>query len=118
VATVASNLVAVSAKFNLMSDQIEQIITTNKGDVNLAVLNLRDTTASFKQLATGVQEGKGLVGGLLTDEAMKVQAQMLLSNANVLVSEFATFGSNLNQRGIWSMLWKPKHTERSSETAR
>jgi phospholipid/cholesterol/gamma-HCH transport system substrate-binding protein len=118
VAMVANNLVAVSEKFNLMADQIEQVITTNKGEVNQAVSNLRDTTASVKQLAAGLQAGKGLAGGLLTDEAMKAQAVALFSNANAVASQFATFGSNLNQRGIWSMLWKPKHTGRSPDPAR
>jgi phospholipid/cholesterol/gamma-HCH transport system substrate-binding protein len=118
VGAVVTNLVAVSEKFNLMADQIGQIITTNSDDVNVAVKNLRDTTASFKQLASGLQAGKGLAGGLLNDEGMKAQAVALLSNANVVASEFGVFGSNLNQRGVWSMLWKPKHTERSADPAR
>jgi phospholipid/cholesterol/gamma-HCH transport system substrate-binding protein len=118
VGAMVTNLEAVSEKFNIMADQIEQIITTNKGDVNEAVKNLRDTTASFKQLASGLQAGNGLAGGLLKDEEMKAQAAALLSNANVVASQFTAFGSNLNQRGIWSMLWKPKNSERSTETAR
>jgi phospholipid/cholesterol/gamma-HCH transport system substrate-binding protein len=118
VAAVASNLVAVSEKFNVMADQIGQVITTNSGDVNEAVKNLRDTTASFKQLASGLQAGNGLAGALLRDEGMKAQVTALISNANVVASEFGAFGSNLNQRGIWSMLWKPKHTERRPDPAR
>jgi ABC-type transporter Mla subunit MlaD len=117
IGAVVTNLLAVSEKFDLMADQVGQIITTNAGDVNEAVKNLRDTTASFKQLATGLQAGNGLAGGLLKDESMKAQAVALLSNANVVASEFSAFGSNLNQRGIWSMLWKPKHSERSQSPA-
>lgn len=113
VGAVVTNLLAVSEKFNVMADQIELIISTNSGDVNDAVKNLRDTTATFKQLASDLQAGNGLAGGLLKDESMKAQAVMLLSNAVAVTSEFADFGSNLNQRGIWSMLWKPKHKEGS-----
>ncbi len=111
ISAMVTNLEAVSQKFNAMADQLQEIVTTNRGDVNEAVKNLRDTTASFKQLASGLQAGNGLAGGLLKDESMKAQTVALLSNANVLLAEFSAFGSNLNQRGIWSMLWKPKHNE-------
>jgi phospholipid/cholesterol/gamma-HCH transport system substrate-binding protein len=114
VAVMVTNLEAVSEKFNVMADKVELIITTNSEDVNEAVKNLRDTTASFKQLASGLQAGNGLAGSLLKDEELKAQAAALLSNANVVAAEFSAFGSNLNQRGVWSMLWKPKHTERST----
>jgi phospholipid/cholesterol/gamma-HCH transport system substrate-binding protein len=117
VAAMMTNLQAVSEKFNVMADQLEQVITTNRGDVNEAVKNLRDTTASFKQLASGLQAGDGLAGGLLKDEEMKAQAAALLSNANAVAAEFSAFGSNLNQRGVWHMLWKPKNTERSPDPA-
>ncbi len=113
VTAMVTNLETVSEKFNLMADQVELIITTNRGEVNEAVKNLRDTTASFKQLAAGLQAGNGLAGGLLKDEEMKAQTVALLSNANAVASQFSTFGSNLNQRGIWHMLWKPKPGERS-----
>ncbi|HUD49100.1 MAG TPA: MlaD family protein [Candidatus Baltobacteraceae bacterium] len=115
VAATVTNLEAVSEKFSLMADQVELIITTNTGSVNDAVKNLRDTTASFKQLAAGLQAGKGLAGGLLNDEEMKSEATALVSNANVVAAEFSDFGSNLNKEGIWRMLWKPKHTERSPD---
>jgi len=117
VGSVVTNLEAVSEKFNVMADQVEQIITTNRGDVNESVKNLRDTTASFKHLASGLEAGNGLAGGLLKDEAMKAQAVTLLSNANAVAAEFSAFGSNLNQKGVWRMLWKPKNTERSADPA-
>jgi phospholipid/cholesterol/gamma-HCH transport system substrate-binding protein len=117
VSAIVTNLEAVSQKFNAMADQVEQIITTNRGDVNEAVKNLRDTTASFKHLASGLEAGNGLAGSLLKDETMKAQAAALISNANAVAAEFSAFGSNLNQRGIWRMLWKPKNAERSAEPA-
>jgi phospholipid/cholesterol/gamma-HCH transport system substrate-binding protein len=117
ISAMVTNLEAVSEKFNTMADQLQEIVTTNRGDVNEAVKNLRDTTASFKQLASGLQAGNGLAGSLLKDEEMKAQSAALISNANAVAAEFSAFGSNLNQRGIWSMLWKPKHPERSQEPA-
>jgi phospholipid/cholesterol/gamma-HCH transport system substrate-binding protein len=117
VTAMVTNLEAVSEKFNIMADQVEQIISTNSGEVNEAVKNLRDTTASFKQLASGLQAGNGLAGGLLKDEEMKAQAVALLSNANAVAAQFSAFGSNLNQKGIWHMLWKSKPDERSAAAA-
>jgi ABC-type transporter Mla subunit MlaD len=112
---MVTNFEAVSEKFNVMADQLDQIIVTNRGDINDAVKNLRDTTASFKQLAAGLQAGDGLAGSLLKDETMKAQATALLSNANFVASQFADFGSNLNKNGIWRSLWKPKKPEKKSD---
>jgi len=118
VTTIVTNLEAVSQKINLMADQLDLIITTNSDDINQAVKNLRDTTVSFKQLAADLEAGKGLAGSLLKDETTKASFVELMSNANVAIAQFAAFGSNLNQRGVWSMLWKPKHDERSTRQSR
>jgi phospholipid/cholesterol/gamma-HCH transport system substrate-binding protein len=109
-----SNLRSFSEKLNLMAANLDRLVATNRPAVDEAIQNLRDTSASFKQLAADLEAGKGLAGGLLKDEEMKAQAASLISNANAMTAAFATFGTNLNQRGIWSMLWKPKHTERSA----
>ncbi len=116
ITAMVTNLEAVSEKFNIMADQLDQIIVTNRGDINDAVKNLRDTTASFKQLAAGLQAGDGLAGSLLKDETMKAQAAALISNANSVAEQFADFGSNLNKNGIWRSLWKPKSPEKKSST--
>jgi hypothetical protein len=42
----------------------------------------------------------------------------IVSNASTITAEFGAFGSHLNQRGIWAMLWKPKHTETNRPPAR
>jgi hypothetical protein len=55
------------------------------------------------------------VGGLLKDEVTKAQLAALISNANAMSAAFATFGSNLDQNGIWRTLWKPKHTEKNEK---
>jgi phospholipid/cholesterol/gamma-HCH transport system substrate-binding protein len=111
VTAAISSLDTFSKKLNTMADRLDQVITNNSGEVGEAVKNFRDASASFKQVAADLQAGKGLAGGLLKDEQMKVQVAALLSNANDMASNFSTFGSNLNQRGVWSMLWKPKNRE-------
>ncbi len=39
---------------------------------------------------------------------MKTQVSDLISNANTTAESLAMFTSNLNQRGVWSVLWKHK----------
>jgi len=48
----------------------------------------------------------------MKDDQMKASTAELISNANALASSFAVFGSNLDQKGIWRMLWKPKQPEK------
>jgi phospholipid/cholesterol/gamma-HCH transport system substrate-binding protein len=116
ISAAATNLLSFSEKLNSMATDLDGLVATNRPVVDEAIRNLRDTSASFKQVAVDLEAGKGLAGGLLKDEAMKAEAASLLTNANALAAAFATFGNNLNQRGIWRMLWKPKHTEGSEQS--
>lgn len=117
VTEAVTNLRVFSLKLNLMADELDQVILTNRGDVSATAQNLRDTSASFKQLASDLQAGHGLAGGLLKDQEMKAQVTLLLSNANATTAAFGAFGSNLNQRGLWKMLWTPKPAERTAAPA-
>jgi len=103
-----TNLQVFSQKLNVIADNVDQTISTNRGDLTDAVKNFRDASASLKQLASDLQAGKGMAGSLLKDEQMKANMVSLISNVNATASEFSAFGNNLNRRGIWSMLWKPK----------
>ncbi len=98
----------VSDKLDKMADELRVIISTNSTDLAQAVDNFRDTSASLKQTTEDLQKGKGLAGMLLKDDRMKGQVQDLLQNLNSMSANFAIFGSNLNQRGLWSMLRTPK----------
>jgi len=116
--TAVTNLRSFSERLNLVAGDLDHLVATNRPVVDETIRNLRDTSAVFKQLADDLEAGKGLAGGLLKDEQMKAEAASLISNANAVAAVFSTFGSNLNQRGIWSMLWKPKHTEKNEKSER
>ena len=111
-----TNLRSFSEKLNLIATDLDHLVATNRPAINESIQNLRDTLVSFKQVAADLEAGKGLAGGLLKDEAMKAEAASLINNANALAAAFATFGNNLNQRGIWRMLWKPKYIEENEKT--
>jgi phospholipid/cholesterol/gamma-HCH transport system substrate-binding protein len=102
------NLRDVSDKLNVMADDLQKVISTNATEVSSAVKNFGETAASLKQTTDELQQGKGVVGSLLKDERMKQQVQDLIQNLNSMSANFAIFGSNLNQRGLWSMLRSPK----------
>ncbi|MDB6059764.1 MAG: hypothetical protein JWO95_3608, partial [Verrucomicrobiales bacterium] len=106
--STVKSLRRVSDKLDKMSDDLHAIITTNSADLAIAVSNFRETSASLKQSADELQNGKGLAGSLLKDEQMKNKMQDLIQNLNSMSANFAIFGSNLNQRGLWSMLRSPK----------
>jgi len=111
-----TNLLRFSEKLNVVADDLDRLVLTNRPGVEATIQNLRDTSASFKHVAADLEAGNGLAGGLLHDESMKAETASLISNANAVAASFATFGSNLNQRGIWRMLWKPKQTEKSEKS--
>lgn len=106
--SAVTNLRNVSDKLDKMADDLHVIINTNSADLAKAIDNFRDTSASLKQTAEDLQHGKGAIGTLLKDEHTKAQVQDLIQNLNSMSANFAIFGSNLNQRGLWSMLRSPK----------
>ncbi|HWD19076.1 MAG TPA: MlaD family protein [Verrucomicrobiae bacterium] len=112
-----TNFVAFSEKVNGLADNLDGVIVTNRETLNEAIKNFRDTAVTFKQLAADLQAGRGVAGGLLKDEQMKQQVAELISNVNLTAESLTLFGSNLNQRGVWAMLWKPKAAQKSSEPA-
>jgi phospholipid/cholesterol/gamma-HCH transport system substrate-binding protein len=116
--TAVTNLLSFSEKLNLMAGGLDRLVATNRPAVDETIRNLRDTSALFKQLAADLEAGKGLAGGLLKDEEMKAETASLISNANAMTAAFSAFGSNINQRGLWRMLWKPKHTESNEKNER
>jgi hypothetical protein len=67
--------------------RLGRLVATNRPGHD-PVQNLRDTSASFKQVAADLEAGKGLVGGLLKDED-ESQAASLISNANAVAAAFS-----------------------------
>ena len=113
-----SNFQALSVRLTNTAAELDRLIVTNRDDVRKVVGNLTVASDQFKQIALDLQAGKGSVGALLKDEKMAAEMASFVSNANTMTAEFSAFGRNLNQRGIWAMLWKPKHTETNRPTAR
>lgn len=96
------------------SVELKTVLATNQNDIAVAVKNLRGASVTVNQLLDDVKATNGPAGLLLRDEQMKQQLSALATNLTLVTENFGTFSSNLNRRGIWSMLWKPK-SKKSSE---
>ncbi|MEO6035441.1 MAG: MlaD family protein [Verrucomicrobiota bacterium] len=100
------------------SVELKTVLKTNQNDIAAAVKNLRTASVTVNELLDDVKATNGTVGLLLRDEQMKSQLVSLGTNLTVVAENFGAFSSNLNRRGIWSMLWKPKTKKESSEQDR
>ncbi len=104
--TSVSNLVLFSRQLNRIGEDLHLLVVTNQSEVSVAVKNLQSATFTAKDVMADVRAGKGLVGGLLTDEALKENLYSTLSN-------LSTLSSNLNKYGL---LYKPKKPKNESDS--
>ena len=93
-----TNLLEFSRKLQKVAMEVDETIITNRVELSESMKNLRDTTASLKQMTADMQAGKGLAGALLGDEQLRAQVSITVSNL-VVVSD------NLARHGL---LYKPK----------
>ena len=100
-----SNIVYFSHQLNGLADSAHDLLASNGAQISVATRNIADSTATLKSVVTDVQDGKGLAGTIL-------QNQVLSSNVQAIASNLAETTSNLNQVGLWGILWAPKHHEK------
>lgn len=113
-----SNFQAFSAGLTNSENELNHIITDNRGDIHEAVTNLTLASQHIRMITDDLQSGKGPAGALLKDPQVAAQIKSLVSNADNLTEEFSEFGHNLNKKGIWAMLWKPKRANTNNAPGR
>jgi phospholipid/cholesterol/gamma-HCH transport system substrate-binding protein len=109
--TTIGNFKVFSASLTNTAGTLGEIVDTNRDDVRTFVTNLTEASVNFRKLSSDLQAGKGPINSLLRDEKMNAELASAISNANTITEEISLFGSNLNQKGIWAMLWRPKQPE-------
>jgi phospholipid/cholesterol/gamma-HCH transport system substrate-binding protein len=87
-----TNLHEFSRKLNKVAMEVDETIVSNRVELNDSMKNLRDATASMKNMMADLEAGKGLAGGLLKDEQTRAQFALTVSNLSVLSSNLARFG--------------------------
>ncbi len=91
-ALALTNLLAFSSKLEKVAMEVDEAILTNRMELNESMKNLRDATASLKQMTSELQSGKGLAGSLLKDEPMRAQFALTVSNLSIVSSNLARHG--------------------------
>jgi hypothetical protein len=71
---------------------------------------MADRTTILKQLATDFQAGRGLAGAVL-------QSPELATNVQTIAANLAVTSSNLNQEGLWGILWSHEPPQPRSTNA-
>jgi ABC-type transporter Mla subunit MlaD len=100
-----SNIVFFSQELTQLAANANGVIATNGVVISGAMTNLQATTATLRQIADDMHQGKGLAGTILENDQMA-------SNVQETVNNLAITTSNLNEFGLWHILWKhePPHT--------
>jgi phospholipid/cholesterol/gamma-HCH transport system substrate-binding protein len=102
VALSISNLLQFSVTMNESASTLRDLLATNAPDVRSAVQNIQASSATLRNLLEGVQQGRGLAGKVLENDEIAANVSQIVSNLSITTS-------NLNQRGLWGILWAHKH---------
>jgi len=92
VEVVVTNLVDFSRQLRRVVGDLEQTLSTNRGQFTAALKNIDSASVLVNDLLTGLQAGRGLAGSLLKDAQMQEQMNLTVSNLSVLSSNLARFG--------------------------
>jgi len=109
-----SNIVFFSQELTQLGSNADGIIATNGVGISEAVTNLQAATATLREIADDMHQGKGLAGTVLEN-------QQLAANVQETVNNLAITTSNLNEFGLWHILWRHEppatHTNRPPKAA-
>lgn len=104
----ANRLDALSVQMSGVVSNADSVISSNRADLHLIVVNAREATEDLKGLTGDLQAGKGFAGALLKDPATEARFQDIMGNISVL-------SSNLSRHGI---LWKPRQVKSLTNDSR
>jgi phospholipid/cholesterol/gamma-HCH transport system substrate-binding protein len=96
-----TNFTTFTEKLNTVTLELQETLATNRVEITSAIKNIERATDRADKLLAYVEQGNGLAGALIRDNQLSMQAYLMVSN-------FAAFGSNLNNKGLWGVFRKPK----------
>ncbi|MFN7138911.1 MAG: MlaD family protein [Limisphaerales bacterium] len=103
-----SNLVVFSEQLNDLADELNSTVVTNRTTLTRAVDNLEKSSFLLREMMADVNAGAGVAGSLIRDDQLKLEMQSFVTNLNLVTSNFAILSSNINTRGVWSVLWRQR----------
>jgi phospholipid/cholesterol/gamma-HCH transport system substrate-binding protein len=101
IATAISNLVVFSDGLDAFAVSANSLVETNTASINESIRNIHESTESLKKLLQKTESGDNLAAAILSDDKLAAQVSQIASNLSLT-------SSNLNSRGLWGILWKPK----------
>ena len=96
-----TNFSEFTEKLNRVTLELQDTVATNRIEFTAAIKNIERATQRADRILEEVEQGKGLAGGLLKNPEMATYTTLMLSN-------FMAFGSNVNHKGLWGVIRKPK----------
>ncbi len=115
VSRVFTNLTAISASLKLSTAHLQSTIATNRTNIDVIIKDVAAVTANLKNftqnadhIVAELEAGKGLAGGLLKDDKIRIKFFSLITNLNSAAGNLSILASNLNVRGL---LYKPPPTK-------
>lgn len=101
VTLAVSNLNLFAAQLPPLADYVNSLVRSNAVGIEAAVKNLEASSATFTNILTDLQNGRGAAGRILRDEE-------LANNVSAVAQNLSNTTSNLNRVGLWGILWKQK----------
>ncbi len=96
-----TNFAAFTEKLNTVTVELQETVATNRAELTAAMKNIGRASGRADRILEQVEEGKGLAGTLLRNEQVAEYTSATLSNLMI-------FTGNLNEKGVWGVLRKPK----------
>ena len=103
-----TNFAEFTEKLNRVTLELQDTVATNRIEFTSAIKNIERATMRADRLLEEVEQGKGVAGGLLKNQEMANYTSLMLSN-------FMVFGSNVNHKGLWGVIRKPKSPKKEDE---
>jgi phospholipid/cholesterol/gamma-HCH transport system substrate-binding protein len=97
-----SNLNLFSVNLKEGAAELRDLVATNRPGIARSIENVERATVRADKLLAQAEAGEGLAGKLLSDQQLGVHVSLMASNLGV-------FSSNLNSRGLWGVIRKPKN---------
>jgi phospholipid/cholesterol/gamma-HCH transport system substrate-binding protein len=99
-----TNFSDFTEKLNRVTLELQETVITNRIEFTSAIKNIERATQRADKILEEVEQGKGLAGTLLKNPDMAAYTSLMLSN-------FMAFGSNVNHKGLWGVIRKPKQKD-------
>ena len=111
---VLANLTNITASLKISTEKLQATISTNQTSIDVIIKDVASVTANLKsftrnadRIVAELEAGKGLAGGLLKDDKVRIEFFSLITNLNSAAGNLSILASNLNARGL---LYKPPPT--------